>query len=73
MTYLAAVAKTLQFFMYACCHVNIRASDLSNERDEALAICYDSVYAKNVTTGFWKPRKNKGIAKMCIDALRRVL
>ena len=38
--------------------------------DEAFAICYDSVYAKNVTTGFWKPRKNKGIAKMCADALK---
>jgi len=37
---------------------------------EAFAICYDSVYAKNVTSGVWKPRKNQGISKLCLDAFK---
>ena len=32
-------------------------------------ICYDSMCAKNITTKVWNPRKNKGIAKQCQDAL----
>eukprot|EP01047_Picozoa_sp_COSAG01_P105812 COSAG01_NODE_34983_length_539_cov_0.636364_1_plen_153_part_10 len=36
--------------------------------DEPFAICFDSMYAKNITTQVWNPRKNKGIAKLCQDA-----
>ena len=37
--------------------------------EEPFVICYDSMYAKNITTKVWNPRKNKGIAKQCQDAL----
>ena len=33
--------------------------------EEAFAICYDSKYAKNITTGIWKPRKNTSIGQLC--------
>ena len=33
--------------------------------DEPFAICYDSKYAKNITTGIWKPRKNISIGHLC--------
>ena len=36
---------------------------------EPFAICFDSMYAKNIVTKVWKARANKGIAKLCQDAL----
>eukprot|EP01048_Picozoa_sp_COSAG05_P012109 COSAG05_NODE_1190_length_5573_cov_33.432590_3_plen_287_part_00 len=35
---------------------------------ETFAICYDSMYACNVTSGIWKPKKNKSISARCYDA-----
>ena len=35
---------------------------------ETFAICYDSMYACNVTNGVWKPKKNKSISARCYDA-----
>ena len=35
---------------------------------EPLAICFDSMYARNVTSGVWKPKKNKGIGSLCFEA-----
>ena len=35
---------------------------------EPFAICFDSMYARNVTSGVWKPKKNKGIAALCYRA-----
>jgi len=29
---------------------------------EPLAICFDSMYARNVTSGFWKPKKTRALA-----------
>ena len=29
------------------------------------------MYAANITRGVWKPKSNKGIANLCIDALKR--
>ena len=39
--------------------------------EEPFAILYDSMYAANITRGVWKPKSNKGIANLCIDALKR--
>ena len=36
---------------------------------EPFAICFDSMYAKNITTKVWNAKANKGIAKLCQDAL----
>ena len=38
---------------------------------EPLAICFDSMYAKNITTGVWKPGKNKEIGYNCIETFQR--
>ena len=35
---------------------------------ETFAICYDSMYARNVTGGIWKPKANKGISALCYKA-----
>ena len=35
---------------------------------EPIAICFDSMYARNVTSGVWKPKKNKGIGSLCFEA-----
>ena len=35
---------------------------------EPLAICYDSMYAANLTAGITKAKANKGVAKLCRDA-----
>ena len=32
---------------------------------EPFALCYDSMYAANITSGMWKPKTNKGIASLC--------
>ena len=32
---------------------------------EPFALCYDSMYAANITSGLWKPKTNKGIASLC--------
>ena len=33
-----------------------------------IGACYDSMYACNVTSGVWKPKKNKSISARCYDA-----
>ena len=38
--------------------------------DETLAIVFDSMYACNVTRGFWKPKSNTGIAMLCFEAYK---
>ena len=37
---------------------------------EPFSIVYDSVYAKNITTGVWMPGKNGGIGLRCYDAYK---
>ena len=32
---------------------------------EPLALCYDSMYATNITSGLWKPKTNKGMENSC--------
>ena len=31
---------------------------------EPFALCYDSMYVANITSGLWKPKTNKGIASL---------